>query len=166
MHYPYPRRYLGRRASPSWTSIARAGVIGFTKALAKEMSPSGIRVNCTAPGAIETNMSKELSDYDRQLIAVLISDMSWVKLCVTEHRAQGSSSRRACNNRDGSNTRGRRCASDPGHDVRFAVLTHESSAYHSMNTAEYQLGVSSWLLRVSKGRPNWCTVLKTSMPTL
>lgn len=49
-------------------SAAKAGVIGFTKALAKEMAPSGIRVNCIAPGVIETDMSKELSDYDRQLI--------------------------------------------------------------------------------------------------
>jgi len=49
-------------------SAAKAGVIGFTKALAKEMAPSGIRVNCIAPGVIETDMNKELSDYDRQLI--------------------------------------------------------------------------------------------------
>lgn len=37
-------------------SSAKAAVIGFTKSLAKELAPSGITVNCVAPGAIETEM--------------------------------------------------------------------------------------------------------------
>lgn len=42
-------------------SSSKAAVIGFTKALAKELGPSGIRVNCIAPGAIETSMLDALS---------------------------------------------------------------------------------------------------------
>ena len=42
-------------------SASKAAVIGFTKALAKELGPSGITVNCIAPGVIDTDMNAHLS---------------------------------------------------------------------------------------------------------
>ncbi len=43
-------------------SMSKAAVIGFTKALAKELGPSGITVNCIAPGVVETDMVKCLGE--------------------------------------------------------------------------------------------------------
>lgn len=50
-------------------SASKSGIIGFSKALAKELGYSGITVNVVAPGAIETDMLASLSDETKQEVA-------------------------------------------------------------------------------------------------
>lgn len=45
-------------------SAAKAAVLGFTKAMAKELAPSGIRVNAVSPGVVATEMNAHLSPED------------------------------------------------------------------------------------------------------
>lgn len=49
-------------------SLTKGGINTFTKALAKELAPSGIRVNAIAPGVINTSMNQWLSEEDRGLL--------------------------------------------------------------------------------------------------
>lgn len=49
-------------------SAAKSGVIGLTKALAKEVGPSGINVNCIAPGMIGTEMNNMLDDEAKAMV--------------------------------------------------------------------------------------------------
>ncbi|MBQ8616872.1 MAG: 3-oxoacyl-ACP reductase FabG [Clostridia bacterium] len=50
-------------------SASKAAIIGLTQALAKELGPSGVRVNCIAPGVIDTKMMDEHSEETKQLLA-------------------------------------------------------------------------------------------------
>lgn len=47
-------------------SVSKAGMDGLTKALAKELAPSNIRVNSIAPGAIDTDMNQNLNKEERK----------------------------------------------------------------------------------------------------
>ena len=49
-------------------AASKAGVIGFSKSLAKEVATRNITVNCVAPGFIQSDMTDELSDEQKQNI--------------------------------------------------------------------------------------------------
>ncbi len=62
-------------------SVTKAALIGFTKALAKEVAPSGIRINAVAPGVIDTPM---LACYDRVTLRDLASNTPLGRLGIPE----------------------------------------------------------------------------------
>ena len=49
-------------------SAAKAALHGLTRALSKEVGPSGVRVNCVAPGVIDTDMNADLNEEDRRAL--------------------------------------------------------------------------------------------------
>ncbi len=53
-------------------AAAKAGMIGFTKSLAREIASRGITVNCVAPGYIQTDMTAALDDVQRAAITAQI----------------------------------------------------------------------------------------------
>lgn len=61
---------VGTTGNPGQTNYcaAKAGLVGFTKALAKEIAARGITVNCVAPGFIDTDMTKTLTDEQKHAI--------------------------------------------------------------------------------------------------
>ncbi len=58
-------------------SATKAGIIGLTKALAKELGPSNIQVNCIAPGIIQTDM---ISSYNEHELSVLKENTPLMRL--------------------------------------------------------------------------------------
>lgn len=66
-------------------SLTKAAVIGYTKALAKELGPSGIRVNAVAPGFIDTKMNAE---YDEAARAAFCEDTALMRIGTPEDIAK------------------------------------------------------------------------------
>lgn len=60
----------GLTGNPGQTNYAasKAGIVGFTKALAKELAPRNVTVNAVAPGFIDTDMTQVLPDAQRQAV--------------------------------------------------------------------------------------------------
>ncbi len=58
-------------------STSKAAVCGFTKALSKEVAPSGIRVNAVAPGVIDTKMNAFLSESEKKVLEFEIPMGRW-----------------------------------------------------------------------------------------
>jgi len=58
-------------------SSSKAALIGFTKALAKELAPSSIRVNALAPGVIDTKMNSFLSSEEKEALSEEIPLGRW-----------------------------------------------------------------------------------------
>lgn len=68
-------------------AASKAAMIGFTKSLAKELATRNIRVNCIAPGFIESKMTGELTDVQKQSI---LSEIPMERMGTAEEIAKGA----------------------------------------------------------------------------
>jgi len=60
-------------------AAAKAGIVGFTKSLAREVGSRGITVNCVAPGFIDTDMTRALAESQREqlLAGIPLGRLGW-----------------------------------------------------------------------------------------
>jgi|TARA_B110000444_G_scaffold260542_1_gene307930 3-oxoacyl-[acyl-carrier protein] reductase len=65
---------VGSTGNPGQTnySATKAGILGFTKSLARELGPRNITVNCVSPGFIDTDMTKNLPDASRDALLTAV----------------------------------------------------------------------------------------------
>ncbi|MBR6351763.1 MAG: SDR family oxidoreductase, partial [Firmicutes bacterium] len=68
-------------------SASKGALISMTKALAKELGPSGIRVNCIAPGLIKTKM---IDIFDEETIADLVDNTPLERIGLPEDVANAA----------------------------------------------------------------------------
>jgi len=57
--------FLGNAGQSNYAA-AKAGIVGFSKSLARELGGRNINVNCVAPGFIDTEMTRSLSDEQKE----------------------------------------------------------------------------------------------------
>ncbi|KAJ1815900.1 hypothetical protein LPJ56_002521 [Coemansia sp. RSA 2599] len=69
-------------------AATKAGMIGFTKSLAKELGPRGIRVNAIAPGFIDTELTRKI--LDQPVTKALVSDIPLQRVGAPEDVAHGA----------------------------------------------------------------------------
>lgn len=63
--------YMGNGGQTNYVA-SKAGVIGFSKSLAQEVASRNVTVNCIAPGFIETDMTKKLSEEQREKLLAVV----------------------------------------------------------------------------------------------
>ncbi len=83
---------VGVTGNPGQTNYAasKAGMIGFSKALAQEVASRNITVNCVAPGFIASPMTEELNDAQKTAILGRIRPATWAGAAISPPAASTS----------------------------------------------------------------------------